>query len=98
MAKLKIETIKQPNKIINYWKKEKFVVACIIIFGLTFNSAAVLSPIYQGKLIDSIVRGDSLASVLSLSAVFVCLIGMIQLLRYFKRFYIRRFQTAPVLR
>ena len=44
VSKLKIEPIKQPDKIINYWKKEKFVVACIIIFGLSFNSTIILGP------------------------------------------------------
>lgn len=91
---MKIEPMKQPDKIINYWKKEKFVVACIIIFGLSFNITIVLGPIYQGKLIDSIVGGDNLASVAILAAVYVALIGVIQLLRYFKRFYIRRFANS----
>lgn len=94
MAKLKIEPMKQPDKIINYWKKEKFVVACIILFGLTFNSSIILGPIYQGKLIDSIVGGDSLSSVVILAVTFVILICMIQILRYFKRFYIRRFANS----
>lgn len=100
MAKLKIEPMKQPDRIINYWKKEKFVVACIVIFGLTFNSATILGPIYQGKLIDSIVNGDSMYSVIILAVTFISLIGMIQLLRYFKRFYIRRFanNTSAVMR
>ncbi len=91
MTKLRLEPMKQPDKIINYWKKEKFVVGCIVIFGLSFNSATILGPIYQGKLIDSIVRGDSLSSVAALASIFVALIGSVQLLRYFKRFYIRRF-------
>jgi ABC-type multidrug transport system fused ATPase/permease subunit len=86
--------MKQPDKIINYWKKEKFVVACIIIFGLSFNSTIILGPIYQGKLIDSIAGGDNLYSVLLLSATYVALIGAIQILRYFKRFYIRRFANS----
>lgn len=94
VSKLKIEPMKQPDKIINYWKKEKFVVACIIIFGLSFNSTIILGPIYQGKLIDSIAGGDNLYSVLLLSATYVALIGAIQILRYFKRFYIRRFANS----
>lgn len=100
MSKLKVEPMKHPDKIINYWKKEKFVVGCIVIFGLSFNISTVLGPIYQGKLIDSIVRGDSLYSVIKLAAVFVGIIGTIQLLRYFKRFYIRRFanSTSAVMR
>lgn len=94
MAKLKIEQMKNPDRIINYWKKEKTVVACIVIFGLTFNSSMVLGPIYQGRLIDSIIRGDSLADVLKLAALYVAIIGAVQLLRYFKRFYIRRFANS----
>lgn len=94
MAKLKIEPLKEPDKILNYWKKEKFVVACIILFGITFNSSTVLGPVYQGKLIDAIVSGDSLASVIKLACIFVGLIGLIQLMRYLKRFYIRRFSNS----
>ncbi|MCQ1530403.1 ABC transporter ATP-binding protein [Lutispora saccharofermentans] len=100
MSGLKIEPMKEPDKIINYWKKEKFTVACIVIFGLTFNNAIVLGPIYQGKLLDSIAGAESLDSVIRLAVSFVFLIGMIQLLRYFKRFYIRRFanNTSAVMK
>lgn len=94
MSKLKIEPINHPDKIINYWKKEKFVVASIIIFGLAFNISTVLGPIYQGKLIDSLLRGDSFNSTIILGAKFIGIILMIQLLRYFKRFYIRRFANS----
>ena len=94
MAKLKIEPMKQPAKIINYWRKEKFVVVCIIIFGLAFNISTILGPIYQGKLIDAIVGGSNLSSIVILAVTFVALIGSIQLLRYFKRFYIRRFANS----
>lgn len=52
---LKIKPIKEPNRIINYWKEDKFIVACIIIFGISFNTLIVLGPIYQGKIIDSLV-------------------------------------------
>jgi ABC-type multidrug transport system fused ATPase/permease subunit len=94
MGKLKIEPMKQPDRIINYWKKEKFVVSCIVIFGLSFNISTILGPIYQGKLIDSIVRGEKLSDVGMLASLYVALIGMIQLLRYGKRFYIRRFANS----
>lgn len=94
MGKLKIEPMKQPDRIINYWKKEKFLVALILIFGLSFDILIILGPIYQGKLIDSIVRGDNLFDVVSLAVFYIALIGMIQFLRYFKRFYIRRFANS----
>jgi len=94
VAKLKIEPIKNPEKVINYWKKEKFIVACIVFFGITFNGSTILGPIYQGKLIDSLLRGDSLNSVFKLAATFISLILAIQVMRYFKRFYIRRFANS----
>ena len=100
MSKLKVEPMKHPEKIINYWKKEKFVVTCIVIFGLSFNISTILGPIYQGKLIDSIVSGSSLHSVILLAATYIGIIGTIQMLSYFKRFYIRRFanSTSAVMR
>jgi len=94
MIKLTIKPMNGPDKIINYWKKEKFIVTCIVIFGLTFNIATIVGPIYQGKLIDSITYGYNLSSVILLTLTFVLLIAMIQLMRYFKRFYIRRFANS----
>lgn len=94
MSKMKIEPMKHPDKIINYWKKEKFVVACIIIFGLSYNITIILGPIYQGKLIDSIAYGNSLSFVVMIAITYTLLIGTNQLLRYFKRFYIRRFANS----
>lgn len=91
---LKIEPMREPDKIINYWKKEKLIVALIVVFGLSFNISTILGPIYQGKLIDSIAHENSLSFVSVLAATYVALIGMIQLLRYFKRFYIRRFANS----
>lgn len=95
-----IKPIKEPDKIINYWKKEKLLVACIIFFGISFNTAIVLGPIYQGKLLDSLVNNSALSNVISLAFAFVAVIGIIQLLRYFKRFYIRRFanKTSATMR
>lgn len=91
---MKIEPMKEPQKIINYWKKEKFVVICIVLFGMSFNISIILGPIYQGKLIDSIAGGGSLSATFKLAAAFAAIIGAIQLLRYFKRFYIRRFANS----
>ncbi|WP_139904029.1 ABC transporter ATP-binding protein [Clostridium thermarum] len=91
MSQLKIEPMKQPDKIINYWKKEKFVAACIIIFGIASNITIILGPIYQGKLIDTIAQGASLFSVVLLAVTYAAIIGTTQFLRFVKRFYIRRF-------
>ena len=94
MKNLKIEPVRHPDQIINYWKKEKLVVAFIIIFGLGYNISAILGPIYQGKLINALLRGDKLSSVAMLAVTFMVLIAAIQLMRYLKRFYIRRFANS----
>lgn len=94
MSKLKIEPMEQPDRMLNYWKKEKFIVVCIIIFGLLYNISLVFLPIYQGKLIDSIAHNNSLSTVTTLAVSFIMMIGLIQLFRYFKRFYIRRFANS----
>ncbi len=96
MAKLKIEPVENPDRIIQYWKKEKVVVFLIVIFGLSFNGLSVLSPIFQGKLIDGLVNDKSLKEIIFLVITFVLLIAFIQLLRYFKRFYIRRFANNTI--
>lgn len=94
LSKLTIKPIEAPDRIINYWKNEKIVVLCILFFGLSFNISMILGPIYQGKLIDKIVNGDSSQSVLNIAFIFVGVIFAIQMLRYFKRFYIRRFANS----
>lgn len=100
MKDMKIKPINEPDKIISYWKNEKFVVALITFSGLVFNAGTVLGPIYQGKLIDSILRGDSLSTLIVLGIKFVAIIVTIQLMRYFKRLYIRRFanNTSATMR
>lgn len=100
MKKHAIKPLRQPDRIINYWKNDKPVAAFIIVFGLGYNIAAILGPIYQGKLIDALLRGDGLADLIRLAVFFVLMIAGIQLMRYLKRFYTRRFanQTGAVMR
>ena len=50
----------KPDRLIEYWKREKFVVLMIVIFGIGFNGASFLGPIFQGKLLDALVDGDVL--------------------------------------
>ncbi|WP_333657359.1 ABC transporter ATP-binding protein [Tissierella praeacuta] len=100
MEKTNIKPIEEPDKIISYWKNEKFVVTLIIFFGLAYNIGIVLGPIYQGKLVDSILRGDNLPTLIVLGVKFVAIIITIQVMRYFKRLYIRMFanNTSATMR
>lgn len=100
MTEINMKPIHEPDRLLNYWRKEKFVVFCIVVSGLLFNGGMVLGPIYQGKLIDSIVKKDPLSGVIRLAALYLIMILSIQLLRYVKRFYIRRFanRTGATMR
>jgi ABC-type multidrug transport system fused ATPase/permease subunit len=94
LSNLKIRLIEKPDRVLNYWLKEKFVVLCIVFFGLVFNISMVLGPIIQGKLIDSLVGQERLAYIIRLAVTLVLSIAFIQIFRYFKRFYIRRFANS----
>jgi hypothetical protein len=37
MKKLELNPLQQPDKIINYWKKEPVAVAFIVIFGIGYK-------------------------------------------------------------
>jgi len=94
MNKTELGPLRQPDQIINYWKKEPVAVAFIIIFGIGYNVSAILGPIYQGKLLDSLLRGDNLQAIIMLAVSFVFLITAVQSMRYLKRFYTRRFANS----
>jgi ATP-binding cassette subfamily B multidrug efflux pump len=85
MAKIKIQPMHQAGTILNYWKKEKFIVFCIVVFGISCNTLVVFGPIYQGKLIDAILRNDSLNSLVMVALTFIGIVLFVQILRYFKR-------------
>lgn len=95
-----IRPIRRPDHIIEYWKREKLVVTFIVIFGLGFNGASILGPIWQGRMIDSLLNSDPFERLLGVTATFLLLVLAIQTMRYFKRFYIRRFanKTSAVMR
>lgn len=96
MVNVKIGPMKQAGSIVNYWKKGKFIVFCIVVFGISCNTLVVLGPIYQGKLIDAILRNDNLNALVQLALTFIGVILFVQVLRYFKRFYIRRFANINI--
>ena len=100
MARPIIDPIHKPDHILGYWKREKFIVACIVMFGLGFNGASVVGPIFQGRLIDSLISGDSFSKLGLVALTYILIIAGIQVMRYFKRFYIRRFanKTSAVMR
>ncbi|MEG1519534.1 MAG: ABC transporter ATP-binding protein, partial [Clostridia bacterium] len=82
---------KKDNKISGYFKADAKVLAVVIIAGLIFNIGVVLPPIFQGKLLDSVIGGFSWQVIITNAVIFLGAVVIIQTARYFKRFYVRRF-------
>ena len=100
MKKNSIESIKNPDKIKNYWLKEKKTVILLTIFGILYNVGMVARPIYQGKLIDALITKVSFYNLIKLALTFIFFIFMVQFFRYFKRYYVRQFanRTTATMR
>jgi len=96
MKNVEIQIYKQPDKMISYWKHQPLTVSMIVVFGLAFNILAVYGSIELGKLIDLLVVSSGPAMIWKGIARFVLVILIIQVLRYIKRFYIRRFANRTL--
>jgi len=96
----KFAPIKEPNKIFSYWKMESFTIFMVFISGIIYNVGLLLGPIFQGKLIDSLIAKENLTSIFNISISFVIAIAIVQYFRYVKRLYIRRFanNTSAAMR
>lgn len=89
-----IKAIKNPDKIKNYWIKEKKSVILLTLFGILYDVGMVARPIYQGKLIDALIAKVNFNNLIKLSLTFIFIIGMVQFFRYLKRYYVRQFANA----
>ena len=99
-CKDKFAPINDPNKILSYWKREKFTVFMVFVSGIIYNVGLLLGPIFQGKLIDSLITKKSLTKIFTIAISFVIAIALVQYFRYVKRLYIRKFanNTSAVMR
>ena len=100
MAKLMISPIEHPDKMSSYWKRQWKVIAAVVFFGILFNGSMAIGPILQGKLIDTIVSQAQISTVLLQIGLFVGVILLIQIMRFFKRYYVRLFanRTSATMR
>ena len=95
MNKVKKSAGFQPDKVLSYFKAEWKVLLAVTVSGLIYNIGLLAGPWFEGKMtgcLVDILKGlgqfsDMLVLVLSYAAV----IAIVQISRYIKRFYIRRF-------
>ena len=95
MSKGKKESIFQPDQILSYFKMEWKVLLLVTVSGLIYNLGLLAGPWFEGKmtgtLVDILRGAGQCQDMLTLVIGYVAAIGIVQVSRYMKRFYVRRF-------
>lgn len=87
--KIKFYPPQKRDKLLSYIIKymKQFLITAIA--GTLFNSAIVLGPIFQGKLLDAAINSKSLKDILYAGLAFILVTLSFQIARFFKRYYVR---------
>lgn len=85
----------QPDRVISYFKEEWKVLLTVTISGLIYNIGLLAGPWFEGKMtgcLVEILKGlGAFSDMLVLVLGYVIAIAVVQIARYIKRFYVRRF-------
>ncbi len=85
----------QPDRVLSYFKKEWKVLVLVTISGLIYNLGLLAGPWFEGKMtgcLVNILKGlGAFSDMLVLVLGYVSAIAVVQITRYIKRFYVRRF-------
>lgn len=83
------------DRILSYFKEEWKVLLIITVSGVIYNLGLLLGPWFEGKmagcLIDILAKNAVYKDMIILVIAYVISIGVVQVSRYIKRFYVRRF-------
>lgn len=82
-------------RVLSYFQAEWKVLLAVTVSGLIYNLGLLAGPWFEGKiaacLIDILNGKKFFSDMLALVAAYVPAIGVVQIARYIKRFYVRRF-------
>ena len=85
----------RPDHIIDYFRKERAVLLAVTISGLIYNLGLLAGPWFEGRMTGCLVEilngSKGFADMLVLVPWYVAAIAVVQICRYVKRFYVRRF-------
>lgn len=91
MGELPAKTIKKPKELFSYWLAEWPLGLAIALTGLLYNGGMLVSPYFEGRLVDAIEGGASYSDVLLLLGIFILSMGIVLTSRALKRYTVRRF-------
>lgn len=89
MQKVKFSPPKNREKLLYYIIKYHKQFLITAISGIFFNSAIVLGPIFQGKLLDAVVNSNDVNGIVKVGLQFIGVTISFQIARFFKRYYVR---------
>lgn len=85
------------DRISYYFKREWKVLFIITVSGLLYNLGILAGPLFEGKmtgcLVDILAGNAAFSSMIMLVTGYVIAITVVQISRYMKRFYVRRFSN-----
>ena len=85
----------QPDEVLSYFREEWKVLLAVTISGLIYNIGLLAGPWFEGKMtgcLVEILEGlGQFSDMLDLVLGYVAVIAVVQIARYIKRFYVRRF-------
>lgn len=83
------------DQILYYFKSQWTVLLAVTISGLIYNLGLLAGPWFEGRmtgcLVDILGKNAEYADMLVLVIAYVISIAIVQIARYVKRFYVRRF-------
>ena len=92
---MKKNKVRTRNQISFYFWEEKGILLVITLTGILYNLGMVAGPWFEGQMVQylwDITKGTRTAlHMLFLVLCYVLTIGFVQLMRYFKRLYVRKF-------
>ncbi len=85
----------QSDRVLSYFKAEWKALLAVTFSGLVYNLGLLAGPWFEGKMAGCLVAvlkgNETFWAMLSLVAGYVAAIAVVQICRYMKRFYVRRF-------
>ena len=85
----------QSDRVLSYFKAEWKALLAVTFSGLVYNLGLLAGPWFEGKMAGCLVAvlkgNETFLTMLSLVAGYVAAIAVVQICRYMKRFYVRRF-------
>ena len=85
----------QPDRVLSYFKAEWRVLLAVTLSGLIYNIGLLAGPWFEGRmtgcLVDILKGFGRFGDMLALAFSYVAILAAVQIARYIKRFYVRRF-------